>query len=296
MNHTVDYYAVLGVSKTASEDEIKKAYRKLARQYHPDANPGNKASEQKFKEVTDAYEVLSDSDKRRQYDALRENPFARMGGSGRPGTGGFEFNMGDLGNMGGFGGFEDILGSIFGGGQVRGGGRAARGEDAEVETQISLKQALDGAQIEVPSARTNSRLKVRIPAGTYEGARIRVAGEGKPGFQSGDLYVTVHIAVPHGFKREEHDVHVEVPISIFEALYGCEVDVPTLEGHVKMKIPAMTQSGKTFRLKGKGLPQSRGGVRGDQYVRVLVHIPTNIPERDAELWKTLSKSSYNPRL
>lgn len=287
MNHTVDYYAVLGVSKTASEDEIKKAYRKLARQYHPDKNPGNKASEQKFKEVTDAYEVISDAEKRQQYDAMRENPFARMGGAGRPGTGGFEFNMGDMG------GFEDLLGSIFGG-QARG-GRAPRGEDAEVETQISLKQALEGAQIEVPSARTNTRLKVRIPAGTYEGARIRVAGEGKPGFQSGDLYVTVRIALPAGFKREEHDVHVEVPMSVFEAMYGCELDVPTLEGQVKMKIPPMTQSGKTFRLKGKGLPVSRGGARGDQYVRVMVHIPTKISGDEAELWKNLSQFSYNPR-
>jgi DnaJ-class molecular chaperone len=292
MNYGVDYYAVLGVPKTASEDEIKKAYRKLARQYHPDTNPNNSAAEQKFKEVTDAYDVLSDADKRRQYDQLRESPFGRMGGgAGRPNpAGGFEFNMGDLG---GFGGIEDILGSFFGG-HARP-ERAMKGEDAEVETYISLKQALDGAQIEVPSARTNSRLKVRIPAGTYEGARIRVSGEGKPGYQSGDLYVTVHISLPQGFKREDHDVHVELPVSIFEALYGSELDVPTLEGHVKMKIPAMTQCGKTFRLKGKGLPLGRGGGRGDQYVRVMVQIPTTISDKDADLWRSLSKSNYNPR-
>lgn len=292
MNTNADLYAVLGVSKTATEDEIKKAYRKLARQYHPDANPGNEAAEKKFKEVTDAYEVLSDSQKRKQYDTLRENPFAgfRQGG-------GFEFDPSQMGqNMGGLGGFEDLLSSLFGGrgtGNFR--GRGVRGNDVETEATISVKQALEGTQLEVPSGRTGNRLKVRIPPGAQDGARIRVAGEGETGYPNGDLFVVLKLSTPPGFKREGHDLHSELPLSIFEALYGSEIDVATIDGHVKMKIPPMTQSGKTFRLKGKGLPK-KDGARGDQYVKTIVHIPQTIPERDAELWKNLSRSPYNPRV
>ncbi|HBN08131.1 MAG TPA: hypothetical protein DD435_05625 [Cyanobacteria bacterium UBA8530] len=292
MNQNSDLYSVLGVPKNASEDDIKKAYRKLARKYHPDAHPNDKSAASKFNEATEAYDVLGDVNKRRQYDQMRDNPFQGFGGARQGGGfqgGNIEYDLGGQG----FGGIEDLLGSLFGGrGNPQSRSKGMRGSDREVEANIPLKQALEGTQVEVPG-RTN-RLKVRIPPGTLDGARIRVPEEGDPGYQNGDLYVVVKISIPSMFKREGDDLHLELPLSVFEAMFGAEIDVPTVEGHVKMKIPPQTQTGKTFRLKGKGIPHAKGG-NGDQYVRVLVHIPLNVSEKDAEVWKALSQSPYNPR-
>lgn len=350
-----DYYESLGVSKNASKDELKKAYRRLAMKYHPDRNPDDASAEKKFKEIKEAYEVLSDEQKRSAYDQFGHagvDPSGMGGGGGfHAGAGGFDFgNMGDI--------FGDIFGDVFGGGQGPGGQRAERGSDLLYNIELSLEDAVHGIneKIKVPTwvgcktcsgsgARPGSGpttcttcngtgnvsmqhgfiavqqtcpncrgqgkvisdpcnschgqgrvqdkkiLSVKIPAGVDDGDRIRLAGEGEAGMHgapSGDLFVQVHIK-PHSiFKRDHDDLHCEVPVSFVMAALGGEFEIPTLDGKVKLKIPGETQSGKMFRLRGKGVKSVRSGRTGDLFCHIKVETPVKLTGEQKELLKKFS--------
>lgn len=333
---------MLGVDRNASEDEMKKAYRKLALKYHPDRNPGNKQAEEKFKEVSEAYQVLTDPQKRAQYDQFGHAAF----GEGGPFRGGFDFTTG----------FEDIFGDIFGEFFGTGASRRrtrTRGEDLRYNLEVTFEEAAFGTEkkVKIPrqavcdtchgsgskpgtSARTCptcrgrgqvsfqqgffnvSRtcsqcggqgsiitepcsscngagrvrrlhtLSVKIPAGVDTGSRLKLRGEGENGSSGGppgDLYVVIQVEPHPLFIRDGVDIICEVPIGFAQAALGSEIDVPTLEGKVKMKIPAGTQSGKAFRLKGKGIRDVHGYHQGDQHVRVIVETPTHLTPRQKEL-------------
>ena len=342
-----DYYEVLGVAKNASEAELKKAYRRKAMKYHPDKNSGDKAAEEKFKEANEAYEILSDSQKRSAYDQ-----FGHAGVDPSMGGGGF-----GGGQAGGFGDvFGDIFGDIFGGGGGRGGRRQAqRGADLQYNLEINLEEAVHGTttSVNIPTlvacgtcngsgakkgsgktkcgtchgqgqvrmqqgffsvqqtcsachgagevikdpclschgqgrVQKNKRLSVKIPAGVDNGDRIRLSGEGEAGEHgapSGDLYVQVHVRPHKIFSRNGSDLHCEVPISFTDACLGGELEVPTLDGKVKLKIPAETQSGNMFRLRGKGVKPLRGGLVGDLLCKVLVETPINLNGKQKDLLK-----------
>jgi DnaJ-class molecular chaperone len=286
-----DYYKILGVSQKASDDEIKKAFRKLAREYHPDANPNNKAAEAKFKEISEAYETIGDSDKRKQYDAMRANPFAgASGGMGGPGGFGRQAGHGAGGN---FSGLDDILSTLFkhaGGTQA---GRGPKGQDVEVETEVTLEDVVNGSTLTVSVSQPDGgtkRLKVKIPAGISHGGKVRVAGEGEPGTGGrGDLMVKVKVQPHARYTREGDDLHMEVPVSVFDAVLGGEITIPTIEGgEIKLKIPAGTQGGKSFRLKEKGVPHLKGGGRGALLVKLQLQIPANPSESELALWRKLA--------
>ena len=275
-----DYYAVLGVSKTASKDEIKKAYRKLAQKYHPDANKDDAGAETRFKEITEAHSILSNDEKRAEYDQMRS--FVDAGGQrfygfgGNRGGGNVRVNIGDLFGEGADGSvFDDLLGG-FGFGR-RG---PLKGQDLESEVQLSFDEAIDGVTVAVDGS------KVKIPAGIGDGGRIRIPGKGGPGEAGappGDLYVRVKVA-PHPVFRSEGggNLGVELPITIAEAALGAKIDVPTLDGAVTVKIPAGTQDGKKLRVKGRGAPRPKGG-RGDLHVTVRVEVPQKLSRREKEL-------------
>ncbi len=356
-----DYYEVLGVSKTASAADIKKAYRRLAMKHHPDRNPDNKEAEELFKQVKEAYEVLSDEQKRAVYDQYGHEALnAQMGG----GAGGF-------GGFGAAGGFSDIFGDvfehIFTGGARQGGGqgrsRAQQGNDLGYALELSLEQAAKGTtmEIQVPTliacktcsgsgakkgstpktcttcdghgqvriqqgffsiqqtcpdcrgegkiisdpcadchgqgrVRDRKTLSAKIPAGVDNGDRIRLGGEGEAGFNggpAGDLYIQITVKEHPIFKRNENDLLCEVPISFACAALGGEVEVPTLEGKVSLKIPHETQSGKVFRLRGKGVKSVRGQGVGDLLCTVLVEIPVNLSQEQIELLKNFQESLEN---
>ena len=356
-----DYYEVLGVNRDASEDEIKKSYRKLAMKWHPDRNPENPKAEEHFKEAKEAYEALSDAQKRAAYDQFGHagiDPQAGMGAGGAQGFGGF----GDI--------FSDIFGEIFGGG--RGGqSKVYRGADLRYNLEITLEQAAKGfeTKIRIPSvsqcetcggsgARPGSQpqtcptcqgagqvrisqgpfsiaqtcprchgagsinpnpcgncggsgriklqktLAVKIPSGVDEGDRVRLSGEGEPGVNGGppgDLYVQVHIKPHSMFQRDHDDLHCEMPISFATAALGGEVELPTLEGSARIKVTPETQSGKTFRLRGKGIRGVRSHEPGDLYCHVVIETPINLTERQKELlreFETISQKDaarHNPR-
>jgi molecular chaperone DnaJ len=360
-----DYYEVLGVARSATKDELKKAYRQLAMKYHPDRNPGDKKAEEQFKEAAEAYEVLSNDEKRKVYDQVGHAGFSGAGGPG--GAGGFG------GFSGGFGGFTDIndifgdiFSEVFGGarGASTGGRRGSRGErgsDLRYNLDISFDEAAMGAEKEItipkdihckkcsgtgaqpgtaPERCTscnglgeirfqqgfftlsktcpdchgtgsiikkkcadcrgsgrlvdNVKLKVKIPAGIDAGQKLKLKGEGEPGYHggpAGDLYVVMHIQEHPFFKREEFDVHSEVPISFIQAALGTEVEVPTLEGKVKLKIPAGSQNQKRFRLKNKGISHLNGRGRGDQYVTIRVEVPSKLNSEQVELLKRFAELS-----
>ena len=278
-----DLYSILGVPKTASADEIKRAYRKLARQYHPDRNPGDSAAEERFKEISGAFAVLGDEEKRRNFDefgpdGLREGfdpqaarnyrTWAEQAGGGRGGFGGF--NLGDLGGLGGFGDLDDLLGGLFGGRRARPRPQPQRGADREREVTISLRQAVEGCDIHLPEH--GGRL--RIPSGIVDGQKMRMRGKGATGSGgAGDLYILVRIAAPPGFSQDGDDLQVDLPLMVSQAVVGATVEVPTPEGTIaKMRVAAGTQSGQRLRLRGKGMP-SKGGERGDLYVRIMVRVP-----------------------
>lgn len=355
-----DYYEVLGVSRNANSDEIKKAYRKLAMKYHPDRNSSDKNAEDKFKEATEAYEILSNPEKRSQYDQF---------GHAGVGAGGFgDAAFHDFQDL--FGGFGDIFEEIFGGGRSRrrSTSRHRRGNDLRYDLEISLEEAYRGVEkpIQVPKlincdacggsgcvpghqpetcpqcngsgqvrlaqgffsisrtcnhcggtgqiiknpcvkchgsgrAKSSSRVSVRIPPGAMTGLKLKVTGEGESGFNGGppgDLYIVLIVQDHPVFQREDDDVICEVPISFPQAALGAEIKVPTLSGSVNMKLPAGTQTGKLFRLSGKGMPSLRGYGHGDQLVRVVVETPTRLTARQRELleeFAAVSGEDTNPQ-
>jgi len=358
-----DYYEILGVARTAASEDLKRAYRKLAVQFHPDKNPGDKASEEKFKEASEAYEVLSDPKKRQAYDQ-----FGHSAGQ----AGGFDFGQGFGGA--GFGNLNDIFGDIFsevfGGARGQGGGRAggaraSRGSDLRYNMQISFEEAAFGCEkmITIPKeivcktcsgsgakgggqAETcnscrgsgeirfqqgfftlsktcpecngsgkfirnkcpdcrgtgrnidNVKLSVKVPAGIDSGQKLKLRGEGEPGSiggPAGDLYVVIEVKAHPFFQRDGYDVFCDVPVSFTQAALGSEIDTPTLEGSVKLKIPAGTQNSKRFRLKAKGIAHVDGRGRGDQYVTVLVEVPSKLSNEQRQLlekFASLSGENY----
>lgn len=307
-----DYYRILGVGKNASEKEIKQAYRRLARKLHPDVNPSDKAAQEKFKEINEAYEVLSDPDKRKKYDTLGANweqyeQYQRAGGRG-PFTWGsyggspqyrtvtleeLENLFGGLG--GDLGGFSDFFRTFFGGGfgttGTRAQARPRRGQDIEQEIEISLEEAYRGATRILQ--KDGRRLEIKIPAGVKTGSKIRYAGEGMPGVAgalSGDLYLRVQVAPHPTFERRGDDLYCEIPVDLYRAILGGEVYVPTLKGQLALKIPSETQSGKTFRLAGQGMPKlNEPSAFGDLYAKVRVVLPEHLTPAERELFEKLAK-------
>ena len=344
-----DYYEVLGVGHDASADDVKKAFRKLALKYHPDRNPGDKAAEAKFREASEAYQILSDAERRAQYDRFGHAAFEQQGGMG------FDFSAA---------GFEDIFGDIFGdffGTGRRSRTRARRGEDLRYDLEIDFETAAFGTErtIEVPRLvtctackglgtkggvprttcstcrgagqvryqqglfsiaktcgqchgqgsvirdtcgscggsgvmRRQHKLSIRIPAGVDTGSRLKLRGEGEAGQNggsSGDLYVVLHVREHALFTRQGLDIVCEVPISFTQAALGTEIDVPTLHGKMKMKIPAGTQSGSAFRLRGKGVPDVRGYGHGDHLVRVVIETPKKLSAKQREALEEFARLS-----
>ena len=298
-----DYYAVLGVPPTASEKDIARAYRKLAKQYHPDSNPGDKDAEEKFKDVSAAYEVLDHPDRRKEYDQVREMVASGVAGPGfgRPGSGPGGFGDGrtifvdDLGDVGGLG---DLLGGMFG----RGGGRRARdmpfpGPDYETELTLDFMEAVHGVMRELSF--DGRSVKVRIPPGVADGQRIRVKGRGGPGENggpAGDLNVVVRVR-PHPIfgRKGDDDLTVTVPITFAEAALGGTARVPTLTGPVTVKIPPGTQSGKTVRVRGRGIEKTKGSP-GDLLVTFEVAVPEKLSEDERKAVEALGDTlKANPR-
>ncbi|HOV79697.1 MAG TPA: molecular chaperone DnaJ [Bacillota bacterium] len=350
-----DYYEVLGVPRNASTEEIKKAYRKLARQYHPDANPDDKDAEAKFKEISEAYVILADPEKRAKYDS-----YGHAGVDGQ-GFGGFD-GFGGFGGFDGFGGLGDIFDIFFGSGTRRRTG-PEKGEDIRADLEITLKEAAFGLEREIkvprveacgtcggtgaapgskpaacpvcggtgqvqfaqntpfgrivqsrtcdrchgsgrviekpcPTCRSSGKvrktrsIKVKVPPGVDSGSRLRLAGEGEAGTRGGppgDLYVYIHVKPHRIFKREDDDVICEIPVSFVQAALGDEIEVPTLEGNTKLRIPEGIQSGTMLRLKGRGIPHINGYGRGDQHVVIKVITPTRLTDRQKDLLKEFAR-------
>jgi curved DNA-binding protein len=315
-----DYYEILGVPRAASEEEITKAYRKLARKYHPDVSKEPKA-EEKFKQIAEAYAVLKDPEKRKRYDALGTGWHTGEEFTPPPGwqTFHFEFPGGGRAPSEGLGRFSDFFEMLFGGGlgNFFTGQRGQRREPGswfmreqvpEADLTISLEDTYRGAAKSVvlqtlehrpdgTSQPVSKRYDVKIPAGVTEGTRIRLAGQGGvgPRGEPRDLFLRVHIAPHPLFRLEGHDLVVEVPVTPWEAALGAKIDVPTLNGAVRMTIPPGTQGGTRFRLRGKGLPVP-GGSRGDLYAMLRLSIPKTLTPKERELFEELQKiSSFNPR-
>ena len=275
-----DYYEVLGVKKDASDDEIKKAFRKLAVKYHPDKNPGDKAAEEKFKEANEAYSVLSDKTKRSRYDQFGHAGVGGDGG-GNPFGGGFNgqsFNF-DFGGAG----FEDILGSIFGfGGGFRG---ARRGQDFRTSITIDFEDAIFGTTKTISIE--GKQVKLKIPAGIYDGQSIRLNGKGGEAptadGQRGDLYVEIRVRAHKHLTREGELILSEITIPMVDAVLGTEIDVETVDGKIRMKVPAGTQPGTNFKLSGHGAPRLGSDQRGPHIVTINVEIPKNITKKQKEL-------------
>ena len=318
-----DYYQILGVSRNASGKEIKQAYRRLARKYHPDINPNDKSAEAKFKEINVAYEVLSNPEKRKKYDQFGDqweyaDQFAKSGGQERVrwdfGRSGTSFEYGDLS------GFGDIFSKLFGDSGVGSGIKRGprRGQDIESPIEVTLEEAYHGStrlmqlQTKEPCTACGStgrvgnrictmcngaggkavlrRLEVKIPTGVRDGSRIRIAGEGGPGLaggSKGDLYLVVKV-LPHKlFERKGDDLYTEVSIPLATAILGGEVRLPTLNGSISLKIPPETQNGKIFRLAGKGMPQLGNNKYGNMFAKVKVVLPTNLTEEERKLFDKL---------
>ena len=306
-----DYYKILGVERAANEEQIKKAYRKLARKYHPDVSK-EKDAEEKFKEVAEAYEVLKDAEKRKAYDTM---------GSYQPGQ---EFrpppDWEQQFHRGGFQDVEDIdlfdllsglgRGGFRAGGTGRGAGAfRMRGQDYEVTAHLSVEDAARGTELEIPLPvtemsedgqlrRTTKTVKVRIPKGATDGQRLRVPGKGglgHGGASDGDLYVNIQLRPHDLFRVSGHDLYLELPVAPWEAALGAEVQIPTLDGRVSVKIPPGSRAGQKLRVRGKGLPRPSGG-EGDLYAVLQVVTPSVLSEREKQLYRELQQaSSFNPR-
>lgn len=298
-----DYYQILGVNRDASQEEIKRAYRKLARRFHPDVNPGDRAAEERFKEINEAYEVLSDPQKRQQYDHLGAgwSQWQRMRGA----PGGFEdFARQWFGQAGpqvqyvnldeifGQGNLGDLLDALFGlgGTQVR--QRPRRGKDLEVPLELTLEEAFHGTMRRVERG-DGHIVTARIPPGTRTGSRIRLAGQGQPGrggASAGDLYLNVTVQPHPIFRREGDDLRRDLELDLYTAVLGGEVEVETLDGTVRLKIPPGTSGGKTFRLRGKGMPNPKTpDRRGDLYAVVRIKVPSRLSAREKALFGELAR-------
>jgi curved DNA-binding protein len=302
-----DYYKILGVDRNASEEEIKRVYRKLALQYHPDRNPGDKQAEDKFKEINEAYQVLSDPEKRSRYNMLGESYTRYQQRGGGPegfnwedwftstpgGSGNVRVEMGDLGNFFGNSDFSDFFSRIFGGTQdMRGRSpqrRASRPASYQQEVEISLQDAYQGAiwRGEIDGR----RLEVKIPPGSQTGTKVRVADAITAGAEGpkADLYLLIKVLEDSRFERKGHDLYTDAPIDLYTAVMGGEITVPTLSGNVLLTVPSGTQPGQTFRLKGRGMPQVKNpSQHGDLLVRARVAIPRHLTAEQRELFKKLA--------
>ncbi len=288
-----DYYKSLGVEKTATADEIKKAFRKLAVKYHPDRNQGDSAAEDKFKEINEAYAVLSDAEKRKQYDTFGSNDFHRQY-SQEDIFKGFDFT-GTFKDMGMGEGGDDIFSRLFG---RRGGGfrrGAQRGADLSLELEVGFREAAQGGEKLVAFRRNGVReeLKVKIPAGVDTGSRVRISGkggDGENGGPSGDLFLNVRVTHDPVFTRDGGDLFVERTIRFSEACLGVSLEVPTLEDSRRIKVPAGIQPGTKIRLKGCGIKMPGSNVKGDLYVKIAVHVPEGLNSSQKKLVEELSKA------
>jgi molecular chaperone DnaJ len=332
-----DYYDILGVKKGATDEEIKKAYRRLARKHHPDVNKGDKEAENRFKEISEAYAVLSDKEKREQYDRVGREGFHFNGGGPFGGGGpfpGFDFDFSAFTGGGGARGrkgaargadFRDIFSDLFSGGARPHG--PARGSDVEARATLEFGDAVRGTTVQLsiqsqgecsnchglgsvknqvcprcggsglaPSTQT---VKVKLPEGVSDGQTVRLAGKGgagQRGAPAGDLLIHVSVKPHPFFERRGNDIHIELPITLAEAVRGGEIDVPTIHGPVRARIPAGTQSGQTFRLSGKGVRHSRGSAHGDHYYRVMIHVPGHLSEAAKQKLDELEAAyGENPR-
>lgn len=287
-------YQVLGVTPSASDSEIRAAFRKLAKQYHPDRNPDDKAAEEKFKEVSAAFDILGDTEQRKKFDNGdidadgRERGF-RYGPGSRPGADGFG-HAGGPGAGASFDDLGDIFADLFGGGRGRGAGSGAmRGRDLRYRLEVDLLEAINGAtkRVTMPDGRT---LDLTIPAGLVDGQTLRLRGQGErgpTGGPAGDVYVEVKVK-PHAiFERRGADIHIEAPITLKEAVLGGKITVPTVAGDVSVTVPRSSSSGAVLRLKGRGAPKGKG-VRGDQYVKLKIVLPEGGDEELEEFVKTWS--------
>ena len=317
-----DYYATLGVPRDATAEDIKKAFRKLARQHHPDTAKDKKAAEKKFKEINEANEVLSDPGKRQKYDTLGAR--WQEGGEPPPGWQGGGPSAGDHGQNFHFGGtgFSDFFEQYFSGGSRYGfpqgfeddappgktqQGRPRRGHDIEGDILVTLEEALHGTQRPI-SLQTVDRqtgkvqthsFEVRIPPGATDGRRIRVPGQGEPGRNggaAGDLYLHVRHAAHPDFTTRESDVHHELDVAPWEAVLGAEIVVPTLDGSIKLRVPPNSENGQSLRVRGRGLPKGKTGERGDFFVTIHLVLPQKLSDAERALWEQLrSTSTFNPR-
>jgi len=319
-----DYYVSLGVSPEADEKTIKKAYQKLAKKYHPDVNPGDKAAEEKFKEATEAYQAISDPKKRRKYDELRQDyhQWKARGGRGdynwdrwqsNPGGGGggytytmspddFAEMFGGMGRSGGFNfggeGYSDFFSNLFGGGGGQGRsfsggpnvGRPRQGQDLEVEVHVTLEESYSGTTRVIQTG--EKQIEAKIPKGVRNGSKVRLTGQGGPGIaggQAGNLYLIITVSPHSHFVRDGDDLRTDLPIDFYRAIVGGEVSVRTLSGEVLLKIPPLTQSGKKFRLKGKGMPNlEKPALQGDLLVVVSIVLPERMSEQEISALRDLA--------